>query len=651
MSHVSAALHDVRQNYRSLHCAAHARLLRAELPLLLAALLYKLASTLLFIPAMQQLWGLTLRFAPVHYLSNRNASDIYTSPAIVGCIVLIALLAAFWVLYGFSLLLHILDAARQDAPLRPAALAGRALADIRHALLPQNWGVLLYGVTLVPFTGFFLAWNHLTQFAVPEYLLGIVCASPASQLLCAAAVSLVLALYLYGLLVLPLFVLERKSFWQALRQSHAFVCRHARRVLYLLARWEVSAAVRAGALVLTVLAVLYTVSLGIGMVSTAGMLALSRAMLLVEQPALTFFGDLAAMLAQCMLFSLFYDCRASGTLPSAAPLPVKKALYGRRLLALALAGTTVCTAVLAVLYVALPADDTLRTMLGGAVPIVTAHRGYSSAAPENTLAAFQAAIDSGSERAELDVQMTKDGVVMVTHDTSLRRCTGRNANIYDLTYDEVRRLSAGRWFASRFAGEKIPTLEEVLALCKGKIQLNVEIKPHAATPDLERETVRILEEYGFADDCVITSQSYETLCKVKETAPEISTGYILALGVGSCYDLPAADFFSIESTFITSGMVQQIHRRGKTVSAWTINREQDAAALLKLGVDDLITDKPEMVQELLDRSVSENSRLLSLRDAIRSLFGPVEEVLGPDADEEDVIEDLLEDPEAALEEA
>ena len=82
-------------------------------------------------------------------------------------------------------------------------------------------------------------------------------------------------------------------------------------------------------------------------------------------------------------------------------------------------------------------------------------------------------ITDGCEWAELDVQMTRDGVVMVTHDTSLRRCTGRNENIYDLTYNEVRKLDAGRWFGQKYTGAKVPTLEEVLDLCKGKIQLNI----------------------------------------------------------------------------------------------------------------------------------------------------------------------------------
>ena len=381
------------------------------------------------------------------------------------------------------------------------------------------------------------------------------------------------------------------------------------------------------------------------------MFALSRAALAIEMPFFQFLIDCAITMAQCTILAMLH-CRLRESLPS-EPEPVQSGKHhrstGRLLLGASVAGATLLTFALAFCYLALPRDDELLSMLGGVAPVVTAHRGYSAAAPENTLPAFQLAIDQGCEWAELEVQMTKDGVVMVTHDTSLRRCTGRNENIYDLTYHEVRKLDAGRWFGQKYTGAKVPTLEEVLDLCKGKIQLNIEIKPNAATPELEAETVRIIQEKGFEKDCVITSQSYETLCKAKELDPEIETGYILALGVGTYYDLPAADFFSVESTFITAGMVQQIHLRGKTISAWTINRQQDAEKLLQLGVDDLITDKPEIIAPLLARDKALDNRLLWLRDQIQELLA------APDAEEamevEETIEDAIEDPEEVLDEA
>ena len=653
LEHSPSPLHAFHQTYHTLQSTARALLRRAGTVFLAAVVLYKLATNYLFIPLMQQLWSLTLRFAPMHYLSNNNASDIFTSPAIILCIVLIAILTALWALYEFSVLLHGLDLARSGRPVQLPALLRSSLADIRHIFLPQNWLVLVYSVVLIPFTSFFLTANYVTQFAVPEYILGVIRTNARYHVLYLATVVLLVLLCITWALVLPLFVLERKSLWQTVKESVGYVRHRFFHITALLARWNLSAGVRSALLALCVLLPLYAVTLGVGVQNTTAMVALSRASLLIEVPFFQFLIDCALTLAQCMvLFLLYYRLReGTGAALEDAPDGKQHRSGGRLLLTVSVIGATVLTLTLSFIYIALPADDELRTMLGGTAPIITSHRGYSSAAPENTLPAFQLAIDHGSDRAELDVQMTKDGVVMVTHDTSLRRCTGRSVNIYDLTYNEVRELDAGRWFSARYAGTQIPTLEEVLDLCKGKIQLNIEIKPNAATPDLEAETVRIIQEKGFEKDCVITSQSYETLCKVKELDPEIETGYILALGVGTYYDLPAADFFSVEATFITSGMVQQIHLRGKTVSAWTVNREEDARNMLSLGVDDVITDKPEMVQELLSEDADLDKNLVLMRDRLRELLGFADDNATEIDPDDSAIEEALEDPDELLDQA
>ena len=642
------ALRTANQKYRSLQHAAQVLLRRAEAAFLPAVVLCKLAANLLLMPLVQQIWALTVRFAPMHYLNNHNASDIFSSPAIIGCIVLIAILIAFWTLYEFSVLLHGLDLARRGETIRLAALLRASLLDICHAFLPQNWLILPYCIILIPFTNFFLASNYITQLAVPEYILGVIRANRQYHPLYFAACAAALLLCIGWVLVLPLFVLERKSLWQAVKESLSFVKRRFFRLVLLLVRWALSAMVRVTLPALAIAVPLYGIIIGVGLQSTQAMFALSRAALAIELPFFQFLLDCGVTVAQCTLLALLYS-----HLRGDSPVETDGKSYrssGRLLLTAAVAGATLLTFVLAVCYYVLPANDELRTMLGGSVPIVTAHRGFSAAAPENTLPAFQLAIDQGCERAELDVQMTKDGVVMVTHDTNMRRCTGRSQNIYDLTYDEVRKLDAGRWFGKKYAGTKVPTLEEVLDLCKGKIELNIEIKPNAATPELEAETLRIIREKGFENNCVITSQSYETLCKVKELAPGISTGYILALGVGSYYDLPAADFFSVESTFITSGMVQQVHLRGKTVSAWTVNREEDASDLLSLGVDDIITDKPGMVQQLMAEDTDPDSKLVRVRDAIRSMIGWLDAEDEP-TPEEETIEEAIEDPEELLDAA
>ena len=648
LKYFSEKLRQQEQTYRSLHDTARSLLLPKVQVFLLFLLFYKVLTNLVFVPALRMLWALTLRFAPIRYLNNKTASRIFASPAIIGCIVVLAVLAAFWSLYEIAVLLQLLTRVRHGKPLRAGAVFRDAFCSLVRVFLPQNLPLLVYGIALIPLTNFFLAANHLTQFAVPEYLWGLLKARPCNRLLFALAVLCVLALLLDGLVVLPKFLLERKSFGCAFAESLRVLCSCAGQLLALALRWMLTAAVRTGLMILCGAALFYCVILLVGFASTAALLALSRAALLIELPFFCLLMDCAMTAAQSTLTDALYELP-----PDAAqkmPSGVFPALHREQTV---LAGMMACAALVtcgvAAVYLLFPQTQPLQSVLGLADPVITYHRGYSSRAPENTMAAFLTALEDGSPRIELDVQMTADGVAVVTHDTSLRRCTGRNANIYDLTYAQVQQLDAGRWFHRQFTGSCIPTLEEVLALCKGKTELNIEIKPSTFTPTLEAETVRLIHAYDYGADCVVTSQSYETLCKVKELDPDITTGYILALGVGTYYDLPAADFFSVESTFITAGMVQQIHLRGKTISAWTINRQQDAEKLLKLGVDDLITDKPEIIAPLLVRDKALDNRLLWLRDQLQALF------TAPDAEEvmdtEEIIEDAIEDPEELLDEA
>lgn len=616
LKHLFRSLTRAHRAYKDTRNHALILLHRASAAVLTAVLVYKALTYLLFLPAMNGIWSLTLRCSPVNYLANNNAHQIFTSPTILGGIVLIVLLAACWNLYGFSILLHGFALARRGETLRLASLFVRSLGDICHVLLPKNWPILLYCALLIPFTDVFVTYNYISQLAVPEYILGLVRAKPLCLVLFLLILGAAFLFTLFWVLVLPLFTLERKNLWDAVQESAAHVKTQLPRLAGVLLRWNLSALVRSVLVFFGASLLVYSVAALIGLRSTRAMLLLARALYLLEIPFFGFLLDCKVITAQCTIIAFLYDC-CRDCPPEALPEGKPHRFGGWPLL----------------------------TAVGGVTPLVTFHRGDCTVAPENTLPAFRSAILKGGDRIELDVQMTSDGVVVVTHDSSLKRCTGKNAKVYDLTYAEVAQLDAGRWFSSRFADTRIPTLEQVLQLCRGRIGLNVEIKPSAATPALEAETVRLLREYGFdSSNCVITSQSYETLHKVKALAPEYPTGYILALGVGNYYDLPDADFFSVETTFITSGMVNAVHLRGKTVSAWTIDREKVATHMLELGVDDLITDKPDMVQDLLARNQQVNDSLIDFRDLLNALLHPEQPADSSD-DAEETITDAVEDPE------
>ena len=231
---------------------------------------------------------------------------------------------------------------------------------------------------------------------------------------------------------------------------------------------------------------------------------------------------------------------------------------------------------------------------------VTAHRGASAFYPENTMAAFEGAIEFGADWIELDVQQSKDGKIFVMHDHSFYRTTGLRDFSWNLTFDEIEQLDAGSFFSDTFAGEKIPSLEEVIELAKeNHIRLNIEIKPSVNDTDIEKAVVDLIREMDFADSCVVSSQMYSCLEKVKEYDPEISTLYVMSLAYGNVNRLKAADSFSMEAGNVSPSMVSRIHNAGKQIFVWTVNNRKIINRMIDLNVDNIITDRVALVKECI----------------------------------------------------
>lgn len=230
---------------------------------------------------------------------------------------------------------------------------------------------------------------------------------------------------------------------------------------------------------------------------------------------------------------------------------------------------------------------------------ITAHRGYSSLAPENTIPSIQEAINAMSDYVEIDVQETKDGVVVLLHDSNLKRTTGVNKNIWNVTYEELQAYNAAKNFKGSFEVERIPTLEEVLLLCQNQIFLNIEIKITNHEQQLVEEVVRLIEDYDMEEQCVISSTNYNALTRVKNINESIKTGYIMTLAYGYFYNKENVDFFSVKSSFITQDMVKLSHSAGKEIHAWTVNDISEIRRMKQIGVDNIITDYPILVREVI----------------------------------------------------
>ncbi len=234
---------------------------------------------------------------------------------------------------------------------------------------------------------------------------------------------------------------------------------------------------------------------------------------------------------------------------------------------------------------------------------VTAHRGSSYEAPENTLAAVKQAYENGADFAEVDVQLTKDGHIILLHDASFKRTTGRDARPDQLTLAEVRELDAGSWFSEAFAGEKVATLKEVIDFAKDKIGLNIELKGTGYSPQMYPILVELLREEDFVSSCVITTQSLEDIRQLEALEPKLKTGYIMFLAFGKL-DALEVDFYSVEAINVTEAFVENAHRIGREVHVWTVNDEALMEKLIDFGVDNIITDKDKRLREILNEGLS-----------------------------------------------
>jgi glycerophosphoryl diester phosphodiesterase len=229
---------------------------------------------------------------------------------------------------------------------------------------------------------------------------------------------------------------------------------------------------------------------------------------------------------------------------------------------------------------------------------VTAHRGSSHKAPENTMSALHQAVDDGADYAEIDVQTTADGVVVLIHDADLMRLAAVNRRVQDMPYKELREIDIGSWFSEAFSKERTATLDEAIKYADGRIRLNIELKYNRPDPPLVAKVGNIIRRNSFSEKCVVTSLDYGELQKFKKSFPAVQTGLIVFRALGRLMRTEA-DFLSIHATMATSRLVKQAHRNGKEIHVWTVNDLQTALSMIEVGVDNIITDKPDFIRNVL----------------------------------------------------
>jgi glycerophosphoryl diester phosphodiesterase len=255
---------------------------------------------------------------------------------------------------------------------------------------------------------------------------------------------------------------------------------------------------------------------------------------------------------------------------------------------------------------------------------ITAHRGASHVAPENTMAAFRAALEAGADFVELDVQRTRDGAIIVMHDGDFMRMGGDPRKVAQVTAADVARIDIGSRHDAKFAGEHPPLLADVIALARGGMKINIELKYNVPDPGLAPAVIELLRSENFIDQVVITSLDYRALKQVKSIEPRLKTGHIVTAAVGDV-SRTQADFLSLNSARATPALLRRAHAAHKEVAVWTVDKPEVMQRMIERGVDNIITNEPALLKRVMqDRNELTAPERLALRLRILFSKAPVE---------------------------
>jgi glycerophosphoryl diester phosphodiesterase len=585
---------------------------RAWGALVVFQLLFKLLEAWLFVPAVAVVLSAVLSRAGHVAVSNRDMVDFFLSPPGLLYAALFGTVAVALLLFEQAGIMVL--AARGDSVGRPPPRQTLVAAFLKPLRVVKLGAVklALLALTFVPFVllavltyGLLLSQHDIYYYVTdrpPEFWL----AAAIGVLLLAAALAAGLFLYVRWALALPILLFEGQPARAALRASRERVRGAGWRVGFLLLGWQLAALLLGSALLagfrLLAGAVLHNagerpVALILVLLAAQGGLLAALSFVRVVGQGLVTRRIYLIRSEQLGLLPLDGRAAAADTEKPASPWPRRLALLSVPVILLA---------------PLVPWAEMSRSLASVPPVRVTAHRGHSRAAPENTLSAVRKAIESGADYAEVDVQLTADGVVVLLHDRDLKRVAGVSRRLEELSYDEVRKLDVGSWFDPSFAGERVPTLAEVIDLSRGHIRLNIELKSSGTDRRLAREVARLVREKDFESDCLVTSFNYDDLLEVERHNPGLRTGLIVAHALGDVSRL-AVEALSVRADWLSDDLLRAAHRQGMEVHVWTVNDARRMARLMKRGVDNIITSDPDLA--------------IRVRDEWASLTGPERLVL------------------------
>ncbi len=562
--------------------------------LLLFELIHKLITLVIIIPTFFSTLTSMMQVADLTYLSPSVIHDFILSPSTIGLgFSMIFCLGYFFFLEITAIFIYF-QAAIHKQRLSIFRLIQQSIKHSFIILHPKNILLLFLLIFIIPLSAYFFKLFFLAGASVTELLFDFIYQRAPLHPMYLAFIVLLELFSIRFIFMIPILIYEKSTFFAACKESIQLTKGNIRELIPLLISWSLLAA--------TILMIFYGFSIAGFALITKLTIPSPQAIMVFFNSSLTIKNMLTIIvpsliiIGNCAFITTLYVHSTHSYLPNAFSFSPLKHRHPVLL--------TLSILILGYLVGELISPDNLYNgskNLSDELQII-AHRASAVDVPENTLAAIDYAILSGAHMAEVDVQQTLDGEIILMHDTNLKRTTGYNRKVSETTYSEIQTLEAGSWFSEKFDGEPIPTLEEVLQRSKSQITLMIEIKSKNHPVDVARQVIEIIETYAMENECVIGAMDYRVLQAVKMINPKIQTVYITALAYGDYQDLEDVDFYSIEASFISFALIDQVHRSGKQIYAWTVNKASIMQSMISMQIDGIVTDDPVSLQNQLTHS-------------------------------------------------
>ncbi|MBQ9608559.1 MAG: glycerophosphoryl diester phosphodiesterase membrane domain-containing protein [Lachnospiraceae bacterium] len=579
--------------------------------ILLFEVMYKLLSAVILIPSLYTIINFSVKLSGVRFLSLSRLKRYLMAPTTYIAWIIIILLVLMYFLINMSAIIYAMDASHRKVKTNALQILLRGVVNGLRLLKPKNFLTVIDVLFVIPWIYSAVIISSILELKFPDYFYVFISSYKSSFIMVCVAYFLLCILATSRIFLLNYYVVYRASHKKSIELSRRTVKKHFIKIiggiilynLFLAFAMILLEGLIAGGFAAIMSKILAYKQMRFIFGTVVNIVILIIYMVLVTVSTPFIFSYICTCFYQNEEYEEIYYVKEKTDKYYDAKYKKKNKKISAVIILISILINGVYVYLNVKNYVSLNVAHPNRVD-------VTAHRGDSRNAPENTMASFRLAVENQADSIELDVRQTKDGEYIVIHDENLKRTTGVNNIVGNVDLEYIKSLDAGSFFSEEYEGEQIPTLREALEFAVAEdVFLNIELKPaDTDRDDYVEGIISMLEEFDYFDNCVIASSDYDTLKKVKEINSDLFTVYILYAAYGEIGDMENVDAFSIQHSFVSARLVRDIHKNGKKIYAWTVDKESKIKDLLFLDVDVIITNDPYTTKEIVYNA---NDSLLS----------------------------------------